>query len=711
MNLSPVAKSILEKRYLLPGETPEQMCSRVAHAVAEAEHTKDMQEQCAAEFYRTLTDLDFLPNTPTLMNAGTPNGQLQACFVLPIGDSMHDIFTTLYNAAMIQKTGGGVGFGFSRLRPAGTPVSSTRGVSSGPISFLRVYDAASSEVEQGGSRRGANMACKSVYHPDIEQFIKCKDEEGTLTNFNISVLIDGEFLEAARQDKEITLEHGGKQYGTVSAQYILSLITYQAWKNGEPGVIFIDRINEARPAKHLGEIESTNPCGEQPLLPYESCNLGSINLANHLIYNKDGTVSINYEKIRLTARVATRFLDNVIDVTNYPLDIIRTTSLKTRKIGLGIMGWGTALTLLGVPYGSEEAIRISRAVMQQISNTSWETSQALGEEKGVFPECKPSDTQRRNATLTTIAPTGSLASIVNASYGAESIFGLQYQKKMVDVGHLMVVDEFVQSIPDTFTPDERDEILTQVALTGSCQDTKLDEHTKAVWRIASEISWKEHIDMQAAFQEFTDNAVSKTINMPNDATTEDIAEAIYYAYDKGCKGLTFYRAGSRMEEAVSVGTKGTVLHEYVQPRSRPVKVPGFTEKRDTGCGKLYVTINSDDVGPLESFLEPGAGGGCEAYSEGLSRTISLCLRAGVDPKTVVDQLCKVSCKNFIKRAVNGGLEGKSCPDAAGRVLSSAIGEVIEPVKQSTGLECPSCEASLDMAEGCWSCRNCGYTRC
>lgn len=746
MQLSETAKSILEKRYLQPGETPEDMCWRVAKTVASVE--KDRDTDWGKTFAQIMLNLDFLPNTPTLMNAGTNSGQLSACFVLPIEDSMHGIFKTLYDAAMIQKTGGGVGFNFSRLRPKGTPVSSTRGVSSGPISFLRVYNAASSEVEQGGARRGANMACMSVYHPDIEEFITCKDEEGVLENFNISVLIDDAFLRTVENDGVVLLSHSTQSYAReVKARELFDKIAYQAWKNGEPGVIFIDRVNEDNPTKHLGDIESTNPCGEQPLLPYESCNLGSINLANMLTHPKQGEFwVVDFDRIREVTRIAIRFLDNVIDVNEYPLDEVKAATKRTRKIGLGVMGWGTLLTRLGIPYGSPESFDLGRKIQHTIKTTALATSRDLADEKGTFPEFKPSyegEPERRNATLTTIAPTGSLATIAGVSYGIEPIFALTYQKKMVDDTYTEVNQDFLEHLNNWYFDGSIDEVKRQVIETGSCQDViSLSARERRIWRTASEIPRASHIDMQAVFQEHTDNAVSKTINMPADSTPLDFKLAISYAHRQGCKGLTMYRVASRQKEAVSIGTSQTyevaptisvdefelVVPEekegYVKPRKRPRRAHGFTERMSTGCGKLYVTINSDDQGPLETFVETGSGGGCEAYSEGLSRVISLCLRAGVDPKVVVEQLKKVSCKNFVRQAVNGDLEGKSCPDVVGRVLTTSLqmyepGSMYEPEEipehkiwdMGTIMVCPNCNNMLDAAEGCWTCANCGYNRC
>ena len=736
MKLAVTARKILAERYLDEGETPEDMVKRVAHAVAQAEHEED-REEWEEKFTEVMDSLDFLPNSPTLMNAGRGFQQLSACFVLPVEDSMHGIFTALYNMAMIQKSGGGTGFSFSQLRPKGASVSSTRGESSGPISFLKVFNAASEEIEQGGTRRGANMGCMSVYHPDILDFIRCKDTEGELANFNISVLVDKEFMDAVAAQEYITLEHPSQptfQNTVIRADQIMDAIVEQCWKNGEPGIIFIDKMNAANPVKHLGQIESTNPCGEQPLLPFESCNLGSINLAN-MIKSKgpgdrrygNGTHIVDWAKLADTVHIAVRFLDNVIDINKYALPEIQEHTLKTRKIGLGVMGWATLLIKLGIPYDSVEALKLAEEVMCHMDTCAAKASHVLSVDRGVYPALQLDQTTGRtyrNATRTTIAPTGTLATIAGVSYGIEPIFGLTYTKKMVDQTFVEVNPDFLEYLQQHITdPAQRADIIEEVKKKGSCRHIqehyRIPKSIRNIFKCASEIHYKDHIQMQAAFQKYTDNAVSKTINMPHDAKNEDIKEVYRYAFENGCKGVTIYREGSRMEEAVSIGTKEEVPSETKDlVDERPQRLTGFTEYVYTGCGKLYVTINNTEQGvPIETFVATGSDGGCEAFSIGLSRVISYALRKGVDPEGIIKQLRKVTCKNFLRRTGECRLEGKSCPDVIGRVLEGALKNVPEITFDEYDFSvsyfwlCPGCGDGLKAAEGCWVCEACGYNEC
>lgn len=716
------ALEILNKRYLAPDETPEERFMAIAQAV---------NPEMAEQYYELMISLDFLPNSPTIMNAGRA-GQLAACFVVPVNDSMHDILMAAYSIGMIQKTGGGTGLTLSRLRPQGALVTTTRGVSSGPISFLHMYDAITETIEQGGTRRGASMATMSCHHPNIEQFITCKDVEGKLKNFNISVMITDDFMWAVQNNEIIPLFFNGRSYGTVSAPKIFEMIVEQSWKNGEPGVIFIDTINKAHP-KELGIIDATNPCGEQPLLDNESCNLGSINLVNMLIEDKHGWC-IDDEKLIATAKIATRFLDEIISVTKFPLPQIEEATLRTRKIGLGVMGWGNALVKMGIPYGSNKAHQLAEAVMYTISHASNEESLYRGEKFGPYPAwTEEQGPPYRNATRTTIAPTGSLATLAGVSYGIEPLFGLTYTKKMVDRLFTYVNEDFLEyiglSVPEY---EEHARIMNVVQITGSCQDIEaIPQEVRDIFKTAHDIPYDAHINMQAAFQKHTNNAVSKTINFPNHATKDDFRKAIILAYNLGCKGLTMYRSGTRREEAVTVGqpernSVNVNMFRRVIPMPRPKRVEGFTEQAETGCGKLYVTINSAPE-PIETFIEPGAEGGCEAYGKALSRIISLSLRAGVDPKEISRQLRKVTCKSFIRRsAKDSKLIGKSCPDVVGRILESAIQQelkvgTIEEFNVVSGdgdlvvtyqvVPCPGCGNSLTAAEGCWVCSVCGYNEC
>lgn len=721
-NIDGTARDILEKRYLREGEEPKDMLWRVAQNIGSVEENESVQEYWARIFYKTMHNLDFLPNSPTLMNAGTKNNQLSACFVLDIPDSMEGIFTTLYDMAMIQKSGGGTGFNFGDLRPSGTPVSSTKGNSSGPISFMKVFDAASQEIEQGGARRGANMGCMSVYHPDIEEFIDAK--KGTETefkNFNISVLIDDHFMEAIEEDKTICLTHEKSPHPAkfVNARELFHKICNNIHENGEPGIIFIDEMNRNHPLSQ--EIKSTNPCAEQPLLPYESCNLGSINLVNML---NESTKTIDWKYLEKTVEIAVRFLDNVIDANEYPLEKIEQTTKKNRKIGLGVMGFASLLIKMGIPYDSHEADKIATQIMKFINEKAHGTSKELGKIKGLPEGCK--DLGRRNTTLTTIAPTGSLATIAGVSYGIEPLFALSYRKRMIDKYHTILLPEFKDELDrldstGIYKENEKYKILEEVKRTGKCSHiNNIPADSAAIFKTSQEIDPTAHVNIQAAFQSHTDNAVSKTINMSSDSTVNDIILSIRRAYTQKCKGITIYRDKSRENEAVITGSKNDTKKEIQtqekQPAQRPQKVQGFTEMVQTGCGKLYVTVNYVNNKPFEVFVETGSSGGCSAFGEGVSRSVSLALRAGVDVDNIIKQLRKTKCSNFLRKASKNGIQGKSCPDIIGRVLQeNKLTETnIEPKEgyseEVPESECPDCGARLNTAEGCLTC-SCGYSVC
>jgi ribonucleoside-diphosphate reductase alpha chain len=550
----------------------------------------------------------------------------------------------------------------------------------------------------------------SVYHPDIVDFIKCKSVEGTLSNFNISVLIDKPFIDACKEDTTINLTFGDIIYKTVPAREIMSLICEHAWKNGEPGVIFIDRINEKHLCKHLGTIESTNPCGEQPLLPYESCTLGSINL-NNMVRRENDMLRISDSKLEYTVKHAVRFLSNVIDINKYPVPEIDEVTKRSRKIGLGVMGWGTLLTRMNIAYGSKMSLELAQDIMRKISIFARETGIECG-------------------TYTTIAPTGTLATLAGVSYGIEPLFALAYKKEMVDkYFESTLCDEFEESMPDWADDAMYEDVRKRVIKTGSCQGVNgVPAAVQRVFRTCTEISPAEHIDMQAAFQLYTDNAVSKTINLPHDASPQDIEEAIYYAYERGCKGFTVYRKGSRESEPVIQGISeeqhSKIIPSKITPAVRPEVTYGFTERVLTGCGKMYVTVNSVNKQPFETFIEVGSSGGCEAFTECTSRLITMLLRSGVSPEKVVEQLRKVTCKNFIRRAAkDSAVKGKSCPDVIGRTLLKAM--TTEPIEETTNIvrgydgkevmsiktySCPECGRELQSIEGCWTC-TCGYSKC
>ncbi|TDA69799.1 MAG: TSCPD domain-containing protein [Clostridia bacterium] len=1143
MELTPNARTILVKRYLKREgnnvvEAPEDMFRRVAETVAGAEKEfnpdipAERVQEMAARFYQMMTDLDFLPNSPTLMNAGRDLGQLSACFVLPVGDSMEEIFTAVKDAALIHKSGGGSGFSFSRLRPKNSPVRSTGGIASGPVSFMKVFNAATEAIKQGGTRRGANMGILRVDHPDILGFIRAKEGNHDLTNFNISVGLTREFMEALENDGYYDLEFGGKIYDRFKAREIFDLIVEHAWANGEPGIVFLDRLNAGNPTPALGEIEATNPCvtgdtwvatsegprqayelvgrpfeviingrpcvtgregffktgtktvvrlttregyqvrltpdhhillvvdqtryrltsewvpvnelkpgdkillhnhraltgwpgelgegegyllgllvgdgvlkedtavlsvwtreevacglaagagatsvmqlalkhvmalphrsdftgwvwvrgrnefrlksaglmrlarrmgmrpgmktvtpeierassdgyrgflrglfdcdgsvqgsqkkgvsirlaqsdlrllravqrmllrlgiastiyedrrpaggrpmpdgkggtreyqvkaqhelvitgdnlarfagqisfgdvekeqklelllkayrrdmnrerfvatvlsvegegaedvydvrvpgagafdangiyahncGEQPLLAYEACNLGSINLA-HMV--EDGHV--RWDKLEEITSLAVRFLDNVIEVNQFPLEKIAAVTRGNRKIGLGVMGWADMLFKMRIAYDSEQAIDLARKVMGTIQEAAHRTSRELAAERGSFVNIEQSvyrGQQMRNATCTTIAPTGTISMIAGTTSGIEPVFSLVFTKNVLEGEHLLEINPaFEEYVRENFSPEQAKEIFARVATTGSVQDVEeIPMAMRKVFVTALEISPVWHIRMQAAFQEFTDNAVSKTVNFPATATKQEVEEVYLLAYRLGCKGVTVYRSGSREEEVMTVG-KGSgqekeqaARRKKTYPRPRPKRTIGVTEQVKTGCGKMYITVNSDQEGIIETFITTGSTGGCQGFTEGVSRLISLALRANIAPEAIIDQLTSVSCSNYLRRkATDPSIVGKSCPDIIGRVLArelkeegkdarAALAAVADELQAAVeacsaaadpdvdgredqdldGLEegellrrgiCPDCHAPLRFQEGCLVC-TCGYSKC
>ncbi|HQM89111.1 MAG TPA: adenosylcobalamin-dependent ribonucleoside-diphosphate reductase, partial [Exilispira sp.] len=552
--------NILEKRYLLKDkngqikETVEGLFTRVARDIASAEtlyNPKVNIDKWTQEFYDMMINLDFLPNSPTLMNAGTDIGQLSACFVLPVGDSIEDIFDAVKYAAIIHKTGGGTGFSFSRLRPRNDLVKSTAGVSSGPVSFMEVFDAATNAIKQGGKRRGANMGILNVHHPDIIEFITCKNKLNYLTNFNISVALTDKFMNAVElnEDYDLINPRTNEVIRKESALKVFSLIVESAWRTGEPGIIFIDEINRYNPTIELGLIESTNPCGEQPLLPYESCNLGSINL-NNILSLKNGKYAIDFEKLQKITFSAVRFLDNVIDRNKYPLKQIETITKENRKIGLGVMGFADLLYKLETPYNSEKAVDIAEQLMKSISQYADEASISLAEERGTFANWNKSiyvkeNKRLRNATRTTIAPTGTISLIADASSGIEPIFAIAYSRKAMDNYILEYFHPYCREVLSKL-PGFSDEILKKIEETGSLKNIEgIPQNFQEIFVTAHEIDPIWHVRIQAAFQKYTDNAVSKTINFPNEATREDVENAYLLAYKLKCKGITIYRDGSR----------------------------------------------------------------------------------------------------------------------------------------------------------------------
>ncbi len=743
--LSPNSLKVLQKRYLNKDsegnaiEQPSDMFARVAENIAAAERVWGAEDarvaETAADFYELMTSLEFLPNSPTLMNAGRELQQLSACFVLPVEDSMESIFGAVRDTALIHKSGGGTGFSFSRLRPAGDQVKSTQGVSSGPVSFMRVFNQATEAVKQGGTRRGANMGVLRIDHPDILDFIKCK-ADGDFANFNISVALTEEFMEAVKQGTMYDLHNprDKKVDGQLDAREVYDLIIEMAWATGDPGIIFIDRINRDNPTPEIGEIESTNPCGEQPLLPYEACNLGSVNLSKMVRLADTGT-DVDWDRIADVVHRGVRFLDDVIEVNNYPLPQIGELARANRKIGLGVMGWADLLIKLGLGYDSEEAVALGEKVMGFIDAEAKSASRKLAEERGSFPNFQGSvyDTSDggpiRNATVTTIAPTGTLSIIANCSSGVEPLFAVSYVRTVMDNDRLVEVNPLFEEIAVKrgFYSRELMALIADHGSVGGIEEVPVD--VQRVFVTAHDIAPDWHVRMQAAFQRHTDNAVSKTVNFGNEATPDDVRHVYDLAYELGVKGVTIYRDGSKEGQVLTTGKTGKASADVsetiprlgeIEPRPRPSVTMGRTEKIQTGCGNLYVTVNWDEEGICEVFTQMGKSGGCAAsQSEALSRLISVSLRAGVDPDAIIKHLRGIRCPSPCW--AEGG-KVLSCADAVGIVMEHQM-QYIETGVTGRGVSkhtdtldilsgaCPECGGALEHESGCAVCRSCGYSKC
>ncbi|MBI1910500.1 MAG: vitamin B12-dependent ribonucleotide reductase [Deltaproteobacteria bacterium] len=770
MDINENGRRVLEKRYLRkdtdgnPIETIEEMFWRVSSNIAQADKFFDPEadiEAVAEEFYAMMASLEFLPNSPTLMNAGRDLQQLSACFVLPVEDSMESIFETVKHTALIHKSGGGTGFSFSRLRPSGDAVGSTSGISSGPISFMTVFDSATEAIKQGGTRRGANMGILRIDHPDIMNFIVCKQDNNKLNNFNISVSLTEEFMKAVEEDGDFEIRNprNKKPVGKLNAREVFNKIVNMAWNNGDPGVIFIDRMNEGNPTPNVGEIESTNPCGEQPLLPYESCNLGSINLSRMLRKkgsNGSATLEVDWAKLEETVKKSVHFLDNVIEMNRYPISQIEQVTKSNRKIGLGVMGFADMLIKLGIPYNSEEAIELAEELMGFIHKTGKKTSTELAEDRGSFPNFKGSvyDGQvraMRNATVTTIAPTGTISIIAGCSSGIEPLFALAFTRNVMEGTELIEVNPLLEEISKVRGFDSP-EVMKAIAAEGTLHDVdNVPEDVKKVLVTSHDITPDWHIKMQAAFQKYTDNAVSKTVNFPNEATVEDVAKVYLMAYQLGCKGVTVYRDGSREVQVLNKGSEKQAVakaeeEEEIQtavhvPSTAPKPKPrgevafGVTKKMKTGCGNLYVTINEDEEGrPIEIFTQIGKAGGCVASQcEAIGRMASLVLRSGIQPEEIVRQMRGISCHLPVGF---GGGRVMSCADAMAQAFDWYLG-----FKRNTGSSlslancsgdmnvtnskldftlaseilkrgaCPDCGGTVEHSDGCVVCRGCGYSEC
>jgi ribonucleoside-diphosphate reductase alpha chain len=747
------ALRVLRERYLLRNEhgevseTPEEMCWRVAQSIAAGEarygRSPAAVREVAAAFYEMMVDAYFVPNSPTLMNAGKGNGlQYSACYVLPVGDSMEEIFDSVKAAAIIHKSGGGTGFAFSRLRPKDDLVASTGGRASGPVSFLRVFNSATEAVKQGGTRRGANMGILRVDHPDVLEFIDCK-LDGGITNFNISVAITDAFMEALAQGSEYDLvnPHNKVVTGRLSAREVFDRMVRAAWRTGDPGMVFIDRINAspANPTPGLGVVEATNPCGEQPLLPNEACNLGSLNVSKFARQGEDGEWSIDWDEMERVVRLAVRFLDDVIEMNPYPLPEIDQTVKSNRRIGLGIMGWADLLFMLAIPYDSQAAIDLADRLMSFVKEKSHDQCARLAEERGPFPNWKDSiyrDVRpMRNSTVTTIAPTGTISMIAGCSSGVEPIFALAFQHRVKNPDG----ERVLTFVNETFEKIARargffsDALMEEIARRGALHGIPgVPEEAASVFKTSHEIGFDWHVRHQAAFQRYTDNGVSKTINLPNDATEEDVASAYRLAWELGCLGITVFRDGCKGEQVLNVGVKDktpaampSAGPAVVKPR--PHSLSGRTYRAETPIGTAFITVNeTDDREPFEVFVQVGKGGSdTMAVAEALGRLISLTLRlpSPMSPQRrleeVISQLSRIGGAQPL-----GFGKGKvlSLPDALARTLAEHTGQLkptsgAPPMAKAAdqrriGDLCKECgQATFVYEEGCKKCLSCGYNEC
>ena len=752
LDLSANAITVLERRYLVkddqgaPVEQPEDLFWRVARTVAAPDLRYGASERAveglAETFFELMATRAWMPNSPTLMNAGRPLGQLSACFVLPVDDCLSNghsgIYDTLRAMALVHQSGGGTGFSFSRLRPHNDVVRSTMGVASGPVSFMKLYDASTDVVKQGGTRRGANMGILRVDHPDILEFIRCKDDLTQITNFNISVAVTDAFMRALEEGTSYDLIHPrtGSVVGQLAAREVFRTIVHGAWKTGEPGVYFIDRANHFNPVPHLGSYEATNPCGEQPLLPYDVCNLGSVNLG---LFAHDGDV--DWERLRTVVHLCTHFLDNVIDANKYPLPEIDALAQRIRRVGLGVMGWADLLVRLGIGYDSEEGVALGRKVMEFVDEEAKAASEKLAEQRGIFPEWErsiwgPDATcargpkgervrpmrKLRNCNLTTVAPTGTISIIAGCSSGIEPLFAVAFMRNQAGVLMPDVNEDFVALAKQEGWYSEA--VMQQIAAVGHIHFDQVPAKWQRVFVTAHDVTPEWHIQMQAAFQECTDSAISKTCNFANDATEEYVEKIYRYAYKLGCKGVTVYRDGARAMQVLSTGSTAqkvqaqaattrsataaagaatgadalaealgrlaeleaelgrtrAQLHdaeaENLQrraKRSRPDLLKGATRRIETPLGTMYVNITEDDKGqPFEVFISLGkAGGALMADVEAIGRLISLALRSGIPMREVYRQLRGISSDRVVGLGPNKVL---SVPDAIGIAIEKWMQE-------------------------------------
>lgn len=743
VNLNNNARVVLAKRYFRKGpngeciEDARGLFWRVSSAIAAEEQKYPASPynpfDLAVEFYHLMTSWKFLPNSPTLMNAGTELGQLSACFVLPVGDSIEEIFDAVKYAAMIHKSGGGTGFSFSRLRPKDSRVGSTGGVASGPLSFLRIFNTATEQIKQGGTRRGANMGILRVDHPDILAFIQAKEKEGEYNNFNLSVALTEKFMQSVEKGEDFPLIDPSTkmQTGILNARSVFETLVQKAWASGDPGIVFIDRINRDNPTPKQGEIESTNPCGEQPLLPYEACNLGSINLAAFIrkdipLAPSNPDASIDWAELKRVIRLAVRFLDNVIDASRFPLERIAEIVRRNRKIGLGVMGWADMLFQLEIPYNSNAAVELAERVMGFVREEGRAASRELAAERGAFPAFEESLYAERgmeplrNATITTIAPTGTLSILAGCSSGIEPLFALCFARNVMDGERLVEVNPYFENaIKNAGLYSTA--LMEKVAESGSIltMDT-IPEHLRSVYVTAMDFEPVWHLKMQAAFQMFTDNAVSKTVNLRNNATVDDIRDIYRMAYEMGCKGVTVYRDGCKSVQVLNTGGKekkasAQEVHEAPEVRDRPDMLYGFTLKVETGLGMMYVTVNEVEGKPFEVFITIGKSGhSVTAKAEAIGRLVSLALRSGIDVREIVRQLKGIGGEHpkFQKKGLL-----LSIPDAIAWVLENRyLADENIPFERhgTNGFGkhlCPDCGAELVFQEGCHVCPSCAYSKC
>ena len=770
--LSENARIILAQRYLMkdddgePVEDPDGLFHRVSNAVAHGENP-EVRQIWAGRFYDLMTSLKFLPNSPTLVNAGTGGrGCLSACFVVSPEDNMNSIMQVASDAAMIEKWGGGIGFGFSRLRPRRDRIATTHGEACGPIAVMKLYSSVGATLTQGAFRLGAHMGQLNITHPDVQDFIHCKDNDDTLQNFNISVQITDDFMRAVDNDEDWTFYNprdigGGpvnESAGKVRARDLWREICESAWKTGDPGVVFMDRVWDTQPNPQMGDIQTSNPCGEEFLENYGNCCLGSINLDKHV-----GAAGFDWDSLGDTVRTAVRFLDDVIEVNQFPMQKLRDVNLATRRIGLGVMGWADALIRMGIPYDSPDALQLTEKVAGFIHNTAWDESARLASERGPFPEFEGSALKMRgmppvrNSSVVTIAPTGTISRLADCSSGIEPHFANAWWSNVLWKGtdgrgeagerlldapksvwealrERLADEEQVRAVLEQLAdaPDDAERIFTENGI------------DPAHFRTSMLINPEAHVRMQAAWQKYVTNSVSKTINLPNSATIEDVENAYRLAWETDCKAVTVYRDGSKSMQVLETGKDAADdaasidPNEILVPRDRPTAMLGITEKVSTGHGTMYVTLNFDDNSkPFELFTAIGKAGGSEpAHLEGLSRMVSLCLRSGIAPNVIIEQLSGITSEpvwdngvlirsaedgvaHVLKRHLNGpnqpGIASMKSDSVAqlGLFATPKYAESSSDYTPSVPLSggCPKCQGRVVHQEGCIRCLECGYTKC